>query len=382
MKDIIYIDVDGHILEPPDLWQQNLEQEYRDRAMYFDKDADGLETWIVDGKPHGFLAHGTSANMATFNKSQKWRKENIFEKHAISWEEGRAMNPGACDPDERIKLMDHEEIDKSILFPSLGLDWPAAVKDPGLMAAYCRVYNDWIVDFCSRQRERLFPTVLLPWPDIEGSVKEMRRNSGVGPRSIMCPGVPFDDVPYGDIQWDPIWREYQEEDIPVALHVSSGGTHASGIRYPKREPTPTWWSFSANTMDIQLSFMSFFQGNVFDRFPNLKLLVLESGCLWMPFILERMDEKYEILGFTTDMTLRPSEYFQRQCWIAMDPDDEFASFVIQYLGPDKVVWAYDYPHSDSPTDPVKNLKKTLKDLPQEAQRKVAGGNAIGLYDLL
>ena len=65
----------------------------------------------------------------------------------------------------------------------------------------------------------------------------------------------------------------------------------------------------------------------------------------------------------------------------MDPDDEFAPFVIDYLGADKVVWAYDYPHSDSPTEPVKNLERLLGNLPEEDMRKVAGQNALDLYRL-
>ncbi|MEE9247971.1 MAG: amidohydrolase family protein, partial [Dehalococcoidia bacterium] len=91
--------------------------------------------------------------------------------------------------------------------------------------------------------------------------------------------------------------------------------------------------------------------------------------------------KFSFLGFTTSMKLKPSEYFYRQCWIDMDPDDELGPGTIRLLGADKVMWAYDYPHSDSPLDPVKNLKEILKDLPEQDQQKVAGGNAIALYKL-
>ncbi|MCH8087431.1 MAG: amidohydrolase family protein, partial [Chloroflexi bacterium] len=110
-------------------------------------------------------------------------------------------------------------------------------------------------------------------------------------------------------------------------------------------------------------------------------MILESGCAWMPYLLGRMDEKFSFLGFTTSMKLKPSEYFYRQCWIDMDPDDELGPVIIKLLGADKVMWAYDYPHSDSPVDPVVNLVKTLESLPEEDRRKVAGENAINLYHL-
>ena len=73
----------------------------------------------------------------------------------------------------------------------------------------------------------------------------------------------------------------------MGLHVaaSPGANGIGGILYPDLT-TPNWWGF-VNTTDTQLSFMSFFQGSVFDRFPKLKLVVLESGTLWMPYLLER-----------------------------------------------------------------------------------------------
>ena len=82
--------------------------------------------------------------------------------------------------------MDEEEIDKSILYPSLGLSW-VATKDPALAGAYCRVYNDWLVDFCSAHPDRLYPAIILPWTDVNEAVKELKRTAGVGPRAVMCP---------------------------------------------------------------------------------------------------------------------------------------------------------------------------------------------------
>ncbi|MCH7996776.1 MAG: amidohydrolase [Chloroflexi bacterium] len=375
-----FIDVDGHILEPSNLWVENMEPEYRDRAMRFVEDDEGLEGWSIDGTVNGFLSKSHASNMATIGRSAEWRRETLFEKRAFTWEQGRAMNPGACDPKERVKLMDEEGIDISFLFPSLGLSWMGMDVEPRLGAAYNRVYNDWISDFCHQESDRLVPCVLLPWTDVGESVKELRRTTKMGLRAVMTPSVPPHDVPYSNSQWDPLWAEFQEQDIPLSLHPASGGTSATTALYPNLE-LPGWWGFTASTFDVQLSFLSFFREGVFDRFPNLKVMILESGCAWMPYLLGRMDEKFSFLGFTTSMKLKPSEYFYRQCWIDMDPDDELGLGTIRLLGADKVMWAYDYPHSDSALDPVKNLKETLKDLSEQDRQKVAGGNAIALYKL-
>ncbi len=375
-----YIDIDGHILEPPNLWVDNIAPRYRDRAMRFIQDDQGLECWTVDGQINAKLRDHTSANLATIGKSAEWRRENLFEKHSISWEDGRSMSPAGGDPQKRVALMDEEEIDASILFPSLGLSWMGVTRDPGLATAYCRVYNDWIIDFCSAYPDRLYPALTLPWSSVPESVAELKRTEDIGPRSIMTPASAPHDISYGEQSWDPIWQAYQDQDLPISLHPGSGGTSPSSILYPDLK-TVHWWGFTNSALDVQLGFLGFFQGGVFDRFPDLKLVVLESGCLWVPYMLGRMDEKFEVLGFTTPMKMKPSEYFKRQCWVDMDPDDEFGPIAIDLLGADKLMWAYDYPHSDSPTDPVKHLRKTLSGLPEEDQGKVAGETAIDLFHL-
>ena len=379
MNKSLVIDVDGHILEPSDLWTRNIEPEYRDMAMHMGVGEDGLEQWFSEGKGDRFLSKGTSANMATVSKTREWRQKNIFENPSVTWEQGREMNPGACNPDARVELMDMEGIDKSILYPSLGLSWAGGTKDPALAAAYCRVYNDWLVDFCSAHPDRLYPAITLPWTDVNEAVKELKRTAGVGPRAVMCPATPPHDRSYGTRYWDPLWEEFQEQDLPPALHVSAGGTPAGSLLHPEIDK-PSWWIFSTS-QDIQLSFMSFFQGGVFDRFPTFRLVVLESGTLWMPYILDRMDEKFEVVGFSMESKEEPSTYFKTRGWISMEPEDEYGALTAELLGADRVLWAYDYPHSDSWTGPVKTLRETLSKLPEDDQRKVMGENALDLYKL-
>jgi predicted TIM-barrel fold metal-dependent hydrolase len=373
------VDVDGHVLEPADLWTRNLEENYRDRALRLRRDEKGLEYWDIPGSLSTTFSRGLAANVATIGKSREWRKEHIFEKHDVSWEDGLAMVPGAWDPRERIKLMDEEGIDVSILYPTLGLAL-SSIEDTGLAAACCRVYNDWIVDFCRARPERLVPAIVLPWKSVEESVEELRRHSRVSPKAVQAPSGPPHDIPYGHPHWDAIWAEHQRQGVPVSLHVGTAGTSARSILHPEIAH-PAWWTFVVESTDVMASFVSFFQGAVFDRFPELRLLVLESGCLWMPYFLERMDENYDRIGFTTPMRRRPSDYFEKQCWISMEPDDELGPTTIKLLGADRVVWAYDYPHSDSCDKPVIRLKENLKELPEPDRARVIGGNACEIYGL-
>ena len=103
-----FVDVDGHVLEPSDLWTTRVDARYRDRALQLLEDDEGLEYWSVGGEAIPYFAGGTSADAATIGKSEQWRLEHIYEKRSLTWQDGLDLNPGACDPDERVKLMDRE----------------------------------------------------------------------------------------------------------------------------------------------------------------------------------------------------------------------------------------------------------------------------------
>ena len=373
------IDVDGHVLEPATLWSENIDPQYKSRALKIEIDDEGLEYWSFDGVMSSTYSKGRGANVAAIGTTREWRKEHVFEKRDITWEQSLARVPGAWDPDERVKMMTAEGIDVSILYPTVALAL-ARLENAEISSAYCRVYNDWIVDFCNAHPDRLVPALTLPWHDVDLSVAEMRRHSGLAIKAVQGPSGPPKDISFGSNHWDPLWAEHQSQGVPVSLHVGSAGTSASKVLHPEIKH-PSWWTFTVESTELMHSFCSFYQGAVFDRFPELKILILESGCLWMAYFLERMDETFELIGFTTDLKNKPSEYFSERGWISMEPDDELGAATAKLIGADRLVWAFDYPHSDSCEEPVTRLRESLAELPDADRDKVMGLNARGIYGL-
>ena len=369
-----YVDVDGHILEPPGMWREYIEPEYRDRAVKIDLDDQGLEFLNVDGKSSWFMRGGTLGNIAAIGQDV----HEHLTPGAITYE--ASMLPGGYDPHERIKVMDAEGIDVSILYPSLGLGWEDICTDPKLAAANCRAYNNWLLDFCKPYPNRLIAAAHIPTLDINEGIKELRRVTALGVKAAMLASVTPNGFPYGSSYFDPLWAEAQDLDIPMSIHPTSGESIFSKF-YPHREDMSTWWVYVTASDEVKVQFTSLFNDGTFEKFPGLKMVVLESGIGWLVYWMDRMDDKFEVNGFTTPMKMEPSKYFQRQGWISMDPDERLANFSIEVLGPEKFLWAYDYPHSDSIVDPVTKLNENLASLPEESQRKVAGGNAIELYKL-
>ena len=110
--------------------------------------------------------------------------------------------------------------------------------------------------------------------------------------------------------------------------------------------------------------------------------MVETGSGWLPYWLERLDSLYDKLSFATPMKMRPSEYFQRQCWIVAEPDESTVPATVQHLGADKVLWGSDFPHTEGePAGALQDLKEHMTSMPAGAQSKILGENAVKLYSL-
>jgi predicted TIM-barrel fold metal-dependent hydrolase len=120
---------------------------------------------------------------------------------------------------------------------------------------------------------------------------------------------------------------------------------------------------------------------VLDKQPNLRCTVLESGATWIAAWLDRMDHKYEVMRTITPTSMKPSEYFYRQCLVSADPDETVIAPIIEAVGADYFVWASDYPHIDASFGVVGEIRSRLSPLPEEDQAKVLGLNAARFYGL-
>lgn len=367
------VDADGHVLEPPDLWKTNLETKFKDRALGLARDADGVETVIVEGH-FSPLSRGFGI-AAAFGQPGEVAFSNEF-----SYLDGP---PGAYEPQARVKWMDQEGIDASVLFPTIGLTWEGEVTDPELAIAYCRVYNDWIADFCRPYPERLYAVAHISLMDVERAVVELHRAAKLGLKGVMLTPWPANGRAYGDTYYDPFWAVAQDLGLPVGLHViARPGYHGSQwYNHPTLQGSPFYYLSVTLGFDIQGSFVSFFEGGTLERFPRLKLLVLEVGAGWVPHFIERMDSKWEHSGFMTGCKRPPSEYFRRQVWAGADVDESMIPPASARWGSDKFFWSSDFPHFDGFPGALQTLKKNIATMSPTDQQNIIGDNATRAYSL-
>src|SRR5439155_19698294 len=103
----------------------------------------------------------------------------------------------------------------------------------------------------------------------------------------------------------------------------------------------------SHTVEMMLAQVSLIWHGVFERHPNLRVGFMESGGGWVPGWLERMDRHFDDKAMNdSQSSIRPSEVFQRNCWISFEPVEESLKVLADYLGPNKILWATDYPHVD------------------------------------
>jgi uncharacterized protein len=161
------IDADGHILEPGDLWETYLEAAYQPRALRIKVDDAGYEFLEIDQRPSVRTANGSLGILGAMGDDDlRPRPDRRYADN---------MPFGSSDPGQRLALMDRENLDCTLLYPTIGLLWECELTDAELSLAYARAYNRWIADFCRDSGGRLVPIAQLTLLDPAGSARELER---------------------------------------------------------------------------------------------------------------------------------------------------------------------------------------------------------------
>ena len=177
------IDADGHILEPPDIWEKYIDPQYRDRAIRLRTNAHGLEYLEIDGRPFKYMPAGSLAAFGAMGKKPPDRDKPDPSMTYV----GEAPF-GSMDAQERVRRLDQEGLEKAILYPSIGLIWETEeVGDLAYQAALTTAYNRWITEFCADTNGRLIPVAHISMGDPHEAAKELERSVKAGARgSIFC----------------------------------------------------------------------------------------------------------------------------------------------------------------------------------------------------
>jgi uncharacterized protein len=372
------IDADGHVLEAADLWEKNCEEKYRSRAVRLGLDDKGYERLEVNGKPSKFIHHGVLGILGAMGMLSREQWQWDFHR---KWGEVAAY--GAVNAKDRIKRLDAENLAAAIIYPTIGLGWECECEDAEVAQAMTRAYNRWIVDWCSDSGGRLIPVAHLSLLDPVASAIEMERAVKDGCKGAWVGSFAHDRKPHGHPDHDPLFAKAQELDIPLGVHptVSPLWAH-SGLYSREYMGDKLFFNNVIGTDAARQAMTSFIQYGTFDRFPNLKIVMLESGAGWVSYLLDRWDDVYKShFGHTLKIKDKPSNYFKRNIYISADPDEHSLPAMIELCGEDRFFWASDFPHPDHIGDYLEELEETADKLTPSASQKLMGENVKQAYHL-
>lgn len=367
--DVQIVSVDDHVIEHPNVWQDRLPEKFKEAGPKNVPDDQGRDVWWFEGNPR----FNAGLNAVAGKPREK------FGMDPVAYTE---MRDGCYIPEARIADMDVDGIHAQLCFPSFpgfaGGSFFAAT-DKELAVACVTAYNDWMIDeWCAAMPGRQIPLAILPFWDIDATVKEAKRTVDKGVK-----GFSFTEAPHAlglpsfhTDHWDPFLAVAAEAGTPLSLHFGSGG---APVVAPEAPFTAAIALFGLNS---QMCTIDLVNSRIFEKFPALKVALSEGGIGWMPYILERADYTWERHRFYTGMAdaSRPSEIFANNIFGCFIYDDAGLAN-IDLIGEDNIMFEGDYPHSDSNWPHTREmLAKSLANVPDDTARKIAEGNARRVYN--
>lgn len=293
-----------------------------------------------------------------------------------------AWPEGGGDPGSDLALMASQHLDlHGVDFGILNPLSPTGQGelDDDFAAAMASATNDWQLHALVDRDRRLRASVVVPYEDGPGAAAEIRRRAG-DPRFAHVLVLSRTAEPLGRRRYWPMLEAAAEAGLPLGIHVFgySGWAMTSG----------GWCSYyieeaSEHAVSAQALLTSLIMEGCFERFPQLRVVLIEAGFAWLPALGWRLDRLWtRMRDEVPELRHPPSHYLKTRVWVSTQPMEEppdLAALVetIDWIGHDRLLFASDYPHWDY-DDPRHALPRRLDPVKRAA---ILGGNAASLYGL-
>ena len=369
------VDSDAHVNEPPDLWQEAVPGKWKERAPRVERTPKG-DVWVFDGGKEKWPV-GLTATAG----------QSFFQINAFGGTY-EAMRPGSFDTAARLDDLDADGIHAQILYPSVTLKGAKIYSDERELQLACvRAYNEWLLDFCDGSQGRLIGQAILPTTGIDDIVAELEWAMKSGHRGAVISSFPNGSL-FPRAEDDRFWAIAQEAGFPIAVHIGSFLRDAPSGDQPQEWSSllfcgrAAWTKAGGQTLNVVCDIL--FSG-IFDRFPDLKIVLVEANIGWIPTLLEQADDMFRryrwYTGAVKEMRGMPSEVFGRNFW---------ATFMIDSVGVElrhrmnvnHLMWSTDYPHSGSDwPDSRITIERQFRGVPRAEVKKMLHTNCVELYGL-
>jgi len=250
-----------------------------------------------------------------------------------------------------------------------------------MQEACFRVYNDWLIDYCSADTSRLIGIPAIPVYNVDVGIKELERCHKAGLKGAIIWQAPHPDLPFYSSHYDKFWAVAADLDAPVSLHILTG--HSYNKDKERKGVERYCGSVNLKLHDIASALFELIFYGVLERYPKLKIVTVENECGWLPFMVQQWDYYYRRFRDVNPppITKDPSEFVRDQVYSCFF-NDSVCGHNLEWWGQNNVMWSNDFPHPNSTwPNSLKIIQRDLGHLPLETQTKVLAANVCKLYNL-
>ncbi len=367
------ISADSHITEPPDCYTAHIDPAWRDRAPHMVSDEKRGDMYVIPGMSRP-IAMGLVAAAGKPAEELTVAGVAFDELHRSGW-----------DSSYRIADQQRDGVAAEVIYPTVGM-MICNHPDADFKHAAFNAYNRWIADYCSIAPERLLGCGQTALRSVDEGVADLQRIADLGLRGVMMPGEPAtlaDDGSgdFDDPMWDPFWEAAIDLGLPLSFHILTSRTSA----FESRPRGPRINGFLAIIRGIQDIMGTLIYGGVFERHPALRVVCVEADAGWVPHYMYRMDHAWKRhrnwMAQGVELQKLPSEYFAEHIYTTFQ-DDWTAFRLADQMNWRRLMWANDFPHSDS-TWPWSQemLNEHTSHLTDEMTQAILSGNVADLYGI-
>ncbi len=354
------ISADSHLNEPPDLWTKRVPPSLRDRAPRIERFDQG-DAWVIEGvrDPINFGMNACAG---------------LDPEQMQGWVRFEELRHGGYDPSARLDEMDRDGVDAEVLYPTPRLaNAIVANLDRGYHVAMIRAYNDWLSEYVEYAPARFAGLAIVPNRGAGDAVDEIRRLHGrPGLRGFMMGCYPNGTLTPTD-EDDAVWGLLSEMGLPIHIHVALTQTMPSA----HSAKLPGW----GRIFDVGDRMIDMIFAGIFDRFPDLAVVIAEVDCGWLPYVKEQMDNNYRRLEPRSRFGLSapPSDYIERHFHFGYITD-KLGLDLRHRIGVERILWSSDYPHisSDWPHS-WRTIEAAFAGVSTAEKELILAGNAMRLY---
>jgi predicted TIM-barrel fold metal-dependent hydrolase len=373
------IDVDTHFSEPWDLWTSRAPASLKHRVPRTVR-KDGKVQWIIDeDTPVGFGGAGGSSAIL-----RDGSKLGGFEFFNLTIED---IHLGASVGKARVEVMDQQGIHAQIVYPNL-LGFGGQVGkgvDPALRLASVKIFNDAMAEMQAESNDRILPMILLPWWDVKESIAELERGVRMGMKGVNMTSDTQDMEnlpPLSHPHYDDLFKACVQHNLSVNFHIGgsdSGNAWFAQGRWPGLTNNENLAMGGALLLSSNMRVIgNIIMSHMLDRHPGLKIVSVESGVGWIPYLLEALDylsieqrvEHARPIADTFRAHIYATTFFERKSLIA----------TVSQIGADNIMFETDFPHPACLyPDWMDYLGDTIAQLAPEDRFKIFSGNAARVY---